>query len=218
MPTKAEMEERLGALENEVRRLNRALGQTEIDLAPVQKRLITNARPHRSEHSIEALKRAEAEWQRVVKEPDSRIDDYIRSRDGIGWSWEKPYTRNGQFAWCGAFAAFAWSSVRFNIRQKIFPSCYRLYSRWVNTARHIEADQMLPGDIVVVYTSKRSVQGDHITLCLTAPDCDGCFETIEGNAFGTAGDGLRAEGVVKNVRSMDQVAHVYRLLSEDFDE
>ena len=77
---------------------------------------------------------------------------------------------------------------------------------------------MLPGDIVVVYTSKRSVQGDHITLCSEAPDCDGNFKTIEGNAHGTAGDGERAEGVVKNVRSLDQVAHVYRLLSEDFDE
>ena len=218
MPTKAELDERVTGLEAEVRRLNRALGQAQIDLPQVQKRLITNARPHRSEHSVEALKRVEAEWQRVVKEPDSRIDDYIRSRDGIGWTWEKPYTRNGQFAWCGAFAAFCWSSVRFSIRQKIFPSCYRLYSRWLNTARHIEADQMLPGDIVVVFTSKRSVQGDHITLCLTAPDCDGNFETIEGNAHGTAGDGERAEGVVKNVRSIDQVAHVYRLLSDDFDE
>ena len=218
MPTKAEMEERLGALEHEVRRLNRALGQAEIDLPQVQKRLITNARPHRSEHSVEALKRAEAEWARVVKEPDARIDDYIRSREGIGWTWEKPYTRNGQFAWCGAFAAFVWTSVRFSIRQKIFPSCYRLYSRWVNTARHIEADQMLPGDIVVVYAGKRSVQGDHITICSEAPDCDGKFKTIEGNAHGTAGDGERAEGVVKNTRSLDQVAHVYRLLSEDFDE
>lgn len=217
MPTKAEMEERLTDLENEVRRLNRALSQTEIDLAEVPKRLITNARPHRSEQSVEALKRAEAEWEMIIKEPDGRIDDYIRSRDGIGWSWEKPYTRNRQFAWCGAFAAFCWSSVRFNIRQKIFPSCYRLYSKWVNTARHIEADQMQPGDIVVVYTSKRSVQGDHITLCLEAP-VDGQFKTIEGNAFGTSGDGERAEGVVKNTRSIDQVAHVYRLLSEDFDE
>ena len=218
MPTKAELDERVTGLEAEVRRLNRALGQAQIDLPQVQKRLITNARPHRSEHSVEALKRAEAEWQRVVKEPDSRIDDYIRSRDGIGWTWEKPYTRNGQFAWCGAFAAFCWSSVRFSIRQKIFPSCYRLYSRWLNTARHIEADQMLPGDIVVVFTSKRSVQGDHITLCLTAPDSDGHFATIEGNSHGTACEGERAEGVVKNVRSIDQVAHVYRLLSDDFDE
>lgn len=218
MPTKADLEERVDDLEHEVRRLHRALGQADIDLPKVQKRLITNARPHRSEHSITALKRAEAEWARVVKEPDARIDDYVRSRDGIGWTWEKPYARNGQFAWCGAFAAFCWSSVRFSIRQKIFPSCYRLYSRWLNTARYIETKQMLPGDIVVVYTSKRSVQGDHITLCLEAPDCEGNFKTIEGNAHGTAGDDTRAEGVVKNTRSLDQVAHVYRLLSEDFDE
>ena len=77
---------------------------------------------------------------------------------------------------------------------------------------------MLPGDIVVVFAGKRSVQGDHITICSEAPDCDGNFRTIEGNAHGTAGDDTRAEGVVKNTRSLDQVAHVYRLLSEDFDE
>jgi hypothetical protein len=217
MPTKAEIESRVEDLENEVRRLHRALGQTAIDLKEVPKRLIHNARPHRSPRSVEAIKRAEAEWEMIVKEPDARIDDYIRSRDGIGWTWEKPYTANRQFAWCGAFAAWCWSSVRFSIRQKIFPSCYRLYSKWGNSARHIEIDQMQPGDIVVVYTSKRSAQGDHITLCVEAP-CDGSFKTIEGNAFGTSGDGTRAEGVVKNTRSLDQVAHVYRLLADDFDE
>jgi len=217
MPTKAEMEERLGALEHEVRRLNRALGQAEIDLPQVQKRLITNARPHRSEHSVEALKRAEGEWARVVKEPDARIDDYIRSRDGIGWSWEKPYVRNGQFAWCGAFASFCFTAVKFPIRQKIFPSCYRLYKNWSNTSRHIPIENMMAGDIVVVFSSKRSVQGDHITIATSSIE-NGEFTTVEGNAHGTLGDGLYGEGVVKNTRKVEQVAHVYRLLEEDFDE
>jgi hypothetical protein len=73
MPTKAELDESAqAALEAEVRRLHRALGQAEIDLPEVQKRLITNARPHRSEQSVEALKRAEAEWQRVLSKSRTR--------------------------------------------------------------------------------------------------------------------------------------------------
>lgn len=217
MPTKAELESRVEDLENDNRRLRRMVGQLELDAKDVTERIIHNARPHRSPRSVEAIKRAEAEWEMIVKEPDSRIDSYIRSREGSGWTWCDPYTYNGQYAWCGFFAAWCWTSVQFPIRKYIFPSCRRLYDNWVNSARHIEIDQMQPGDIVVVYTAKRSVQGDHITLCVEAP-CDGNFKTIEGNAFGTSGDGTRAEGVVKNTRSLDQVAHVYRLLAEDFDE
>jgi hypothetical protein len=44
------------------------------------------------------------------------------------------------------------------------------------------------------------------------------IHTIEGNAKGTLGDESYGEGVIKQERSFDQVAHVYRLLGVDFDE
>jgi hypothetical protein len=153
----------------------------------------------------------------MVEEPDQRINTYIRSMEGIGWTWEKEYVKNGQFAWCGAFAAFCYRAVKFKTRQKIFPSCYRLYSNWSQTSRKIEPRDMLPGDIVVVYSSARATWGDHITLCRVAP-IDGKFETLEGNAHGTLGDGSHGEGVIARERSLDEVAYVYRLLAEDFDE
>ena len=223
-PTKAELEATVSELQHEisesqheVRRLLRSLGQAQLDLKKLPERLVTYPRPQRSEQSSVAIDRALAEWSSMGEEPDRRIDTYIRSREGLGWDWLDPYTRNGQFAWCGAFASFCYSSVKFQTRHKIFPSCYRMYSSWSQTSRKIEARDMLPGDIVVVYSSARATWGDHITLCRVSP-IDGKFETLEGNAHGTLGDGSHGEGVIARERSLDEVAYVYRLLAEDFDE
>lgn len=210
MPTKAE-------LEHQLRRAERALSQALLDLRELPSTSAEHITPPARPMVMEALERAEQEWERVVVDPCNRVNSYIQSRDGIGWTWEEPYVRNGQFAWCGAFAAFVHHTVKFPIRHKIFPSCYRLYQAWANTSRKIAADEMRAGDIVVVFTSKRSVQGDHITIA-TSSLIDGEFSTIEGNAHGTLGNNEYGEGVVKNNRSLDQVAHVYRLLDEDYDE
>tara|TARA_X000000368_G_scaffold138401_1_gene108817 strand:- start:2545 stop:3228 length:684 start_codon:yes stop_codon:yes gene_type:complete len=222
--TKAELETRIESLENDVRRMSRALGQAHIDLDITVTQAHTYPTPAISEHAIRAIKRAKAELDLVVKEPSSRISVYIgdnvnKSTQGLGWTWLDPYTRNGQFAWCGAFAAFAHTEVRAQIRKKIFPSCYRLYSNWSNTSRHIDPSKVQAGDIVVIYTSKRSVQGDHITLCIdTSTIAEGYIKTIEGNAHGTLGDGTQGEGVITRERTTDEIAHVYRLLAGDFDE
>lgn len=94
-----------------------------------------------------------------------------------------------------------------------------MYSNWSKTSRKITADEMNAGDIVVVYTSKRSAQGDHITLCIDASTIDqGYITTIEGNAHGELGDGEYGEGVIKRRREIKEIAHVYRLLGVDFDE
>ena len=217
MPTKAELEATIDGLKHDVRRLERSLGQAQLDLEELPHRSVHYPRPHRDERSVEAVERGLAEWELNVVDPSKRIDTYIRSMDGIGWNWEKEYVKNRQFAWCGAFAAFCWTSVRFKIRQKIFPSCYRLYSNWAQSSRHIDPSDMMPGDIVVVYSSKRAVQGEHITICRREP-VDGSFETVEGNAHGTLGDGSYGEGVIIRERKLTEVAHVYRLLAEDFDE
>ena len=73
---------------------------------------------------------------------------------------------------------------------------------------------------MVVYTSdERSPNwGNHITIARTAPDKDGNFHTIEGNAHGVNPDQQWIEGVVKRTRNIDSVAHVYRLIDEDYDE
>ena len=217
MPTKADLEFTISELEHDVRRLSRSLGQAKLDLQELPERSVNFPRPQRSEQSSVAIDRALAEWSSMVEEPDQRINAYIRSMEGIGWTWEKEYTRNGQFAWCGAFVAFCYKAVSFKTRQKVFPSCYRMYSNWSQTSRRIEPRDMLPGDIVVVYSSARATWGDHITLCRVAP-IDGKFETLEGNAHGTLGDGSHGEGVIARERSLDEVAFVYRLLAEDFDE
>ena len=215
MPTKAELENQVESNSQEIRRLQRALKQAHIDLPEIQRKELDNPVPHWIPAVETALNRAEAEWNRVVIEPDARIDDYIRTRDGLGWSWAEQYKKNGQFAWCGAFAAYAWSSVRLDIRQKIFPSCYRFYSRWGKTQRCIEPSLMLPGDIVIISTVNGASWGDHITVATSAPSSDGTFETIEGNARGILGNGSTGEGVIKLTRPMERVMYVYRVLEED---
>jgi hypothetical protein len=211
--------------EHELRRLHRAISQMGLDL----KALEVDSRPERtvyaSPQSREALDRAQAEWERNVTEPNyggdwQRINTYIKSSEGIGWSWEADYTKNGQFSWCGAFAAFAYGrSVLPSIRQKIFPSCYRMWSSWGKTSRCRDGEQPQPGDIVTVFTSDdhSPVQGNHIVLVVSSPDDLGLFDTLEGNAHGEGPEG-RIEGVIKRQRSMDSVAHIYRLLSEDFED
>jgi hypothetical protein len=221
MPTKAELEARVQELEHNVRRLDRALNQAQLDLGSEseQKRLVFHPIPHSSDRVHEALKRGQAEWELNVKDPSKRINAYIRTSEGIAWGWEKEYTKNGQFAWCGAFAAYCWGmSVKKTIRQKIFPSCYRLYSNWGSTSRSIDHDKMMPGDIVVVYSAKRAKQGDHITICVEPPSSCGDFKTVEGNAYGTLGDDSYGEGVIKRERNLNDVAHVYRLIADDFDQ
>lgn len=225
--TKRELEEQLDILQHENRRYRRALNMVNIDI-DVEKTVNINIdrKVPPNEHVQTVLKNAEREWHLNVTEPgeggdSSRITYYIKSTNCLGWTWEEDYTKNGQFAWCGAFAAAVYGvQVRSNIRSKIFPSCYRLYDNWFDTSRHQNKEDIQPGDIVVVYTSDEHSPnwGNHITIARTAPDKDGNFHTIEGNAHGVNPDQLWVEGVVKRTRNIDSVAHVYRLIDEDYDE
>lgn len=218
MPTKADLQTRVEDLEHDIRRLKRSLKQADLDIQTLEPKRLHWPTPHSDIKAVEAIKRALVEWESLVVDPCSRIDTYIRTSQGLGWAWEKPYKKNGQFAWCGAFASFAWNSVKLDIRKSTFSSCYRMNRDWGNTSRRIETDQMQTGDIVVVYSRARKSYGDHITLCVEPADKNGNFKTVEGNAFGELGDGSRGEGVIQRSRSIDEVAHVYRLLSVDFNE
>ena len=219
MPTKAEIQDKLDNLEQDYRRLERAFNQAQLDINALEIEGHDYNTPAISFHAREAIKRAEVELNRVVVDPCDRINAYIRSAEGLGWNWVEPYTKNGEFAWCGAFASFCYTKVNSNIRKKIFPSCYRMYSNWAKTSRKISIEDIQAGDIVVIYTAKRSVQGDHITLCVDASTKkDGYIKTIEGNAKGELGNGEFGEGVVRQERELEKIAHVYRLLGSDFDE
>lgn len=219
MPTKAEIQDKLDNLEQDYRRLERAFNQAQLDINALEIEDHDYNTPAISFHAREAIKRAEVELNRVVVDPCDRINAYIRSAEGLGWNWVEPYTKNGEFAWCGAFASFCYTKVNSNIRKKIFPSCYRMYSNWARTSRKISIEDVQAGDIVVIYTAKRSVQGDHITLCVDASTKkDGYIKTIEGNAKGELGNGEFGEGVIRQERELEKIAHVYRLLGSDFDE
>lgn len=206
---------------NEIRRLERSLNHLKIDFKKHDFRDFDFDGSQPPTRVDETINRALAEFELNVTEPEyngnyQRITTYINSMDGISWN-EPEYTKNGEFAWCGAFAAFAFgSNVLFNIRHKIFPSCYRMYSNWYETKRRV--DNILKGDIVVVFTSsKRSpAWGNHITIALSNPDENGDFETIEGNAKGTGPNGDLIEGVIKRTRNLKNVAFIYRLSNEDY--
>lgn len=80
---------------------------------------------------------AQAEWARDIRDsrkyPDSmaRIDEYIRTDVGLLWSWLPPYAKDGDYQWCGAFAAVCWRAAGLHqeIAKYAFSSTYRL-DRW----------------------------------------------------------------------------------------
>jgi hypothetical protein len=225
--TKRELEEQLDILHHENRRYRRALNQLNIDIdatVDVNINVEIDRKVHPNEKIIRVLKRAESEWDLNVSEPgeggdSSRISYYIKSKNCLGWSWEDDYTRNGQFAWCGAFASACYSTdILLAIRKNTFPSCYRMNRDWGNSSRVQSIDSILPGDIITVYTSdERSPSyGNHIVIALSIPNQEGDFETIEGNAHGIGPDDTWREGVVKRTRNISSVARVYRLIDEDY--
>lgn len=219
--------QKINDLEEELRRAHRTVGQLRLDMkAALEAPSIIERRVYTSPQALKAIERAEAEWALNVTEPEykgewKRINTYIKSREGIGWTWQEDYTKNGQFAWCGAFVAFAYGDeLNFPIRQKIFPSCLRLWNAWGKSARCRDGEAPQAGDVVVVFNdinNKSDPQGNHITLCIEPPNDLGLFSTIEGNARGAGPEG-RIEGVIKRQRDINSIAHIYRLLSEDFEE
>lgn len=175
-----------------------------------------------------AILRAQEQWARGIWDPRrseqgpgakwarNEIDGYIRH--GLGWTWEPPYAGDGDFEWCGAFAAWCWRGVRPALRKTYFASTYRLdrYARYgsVNgeknrgTGRLLadldERSTSLPfepraGDILLIGPAG-SGYGKHI--CLVESYAGGVFKTIEGNGTGVAPTGQRWQGVVRAERKL----------------
>ncbi len=227
--TKRQLEEQLDLIQHENRRYKRAMNQLCIDIdktVEVNMNINIDRKVNPNEKTLRALKRSESEWEKNVTEPGEggdwkRINSYIKSKEGIGWTWEDDYVKNGDFAWCGAYAAFCFGDmVNLQVRKNTFPSCYRMSRDWSNSSRVQTKENILPGDIVVVYTSDSHSPsyGNHITIARTSPDERGDFHTIEGNAHGIGPDQDWREGVIKRTRNLDRVARVYRLIDEDYNE
>lgn len=213
------------------RELDQILGDLRIDIKP------RNIAPsHKPTRAQEILAVAEAEWTATIRDDNEgaiRIDQYIRGDWGLNWGsaqvrhLDKPLEYvPGSFSWCGAFVAFCYgmaASLRPQVRKKILPSCSRLWSNWGSTARLCSAgNQMLypePGDIITINNNDTpsTSWGQHIVLCETVIPEEGQFLTFEGNGWGTLGDGLRGEGVVKNRRELSSIARIYRPLEGDFE-
>jgi hypothetical protein len=97
-----------------------------------------------------ALERGLAAWNRDIIDPPrqsirdsafdsdrAEIDGYVRNAvllGGVQYPKIFKYTKDGDYEWCGAFAAHCWEPfVQPDLRQLYFPSTYRLdcYGRYM---------------------------------------------------------------------------------------
>lgn len=197
----------------------------------------------------DAVKRALAMWETDIEDPrrDDNSQDALRSKSaisgmirglrtnptlGLGWTWEAPYDGDGDFEWCGAFAAYCWADVKAPLRQTYFSSTlrldryasYRSYNGEPNTgtgrvclkldehstAKDV-ADIWRPGDILIIGPQKptRPSQqgswhdyGNHICIVEKFDAVSETFFTIEGNGNGSGPHGEKQQGVVKGYRAI----------------
>jgi len=188
-----------------------------------------------------ALLEAKRTWlETIVDPPDesntplykagrARIDGFINSADGLGWSWP-PYKQDNDYQWCGAFVASAWRAggLKLDLRRSFFSSTHRLdaygqYRDWRDGAREeppadrprrfVKLDERSAprdamfddseppraGDILLV-GGRKNPRGSHICLVESYDMQTGTFTTIEGNATGPGPNGRTIEGVIRATR------------------
>lgn len=145
---------------------------------------------------------------------------------GLGWGWEGRYAGDGDFEWCGAFAARCWEEGGLLplVRRESWASCYRL-QRWAShrptspaapsfaspprlcvafdehTQALPEGLEVRPGDVLIV-GGVGTGPGKHITLVERFDEATGTFWTYEGNAGGLGPDGKRRQGVIRGRRRL----------------
>jgi hypothetical protein len=159
-------------------------------------------------------------WERSRKQ----IDKLIRTEAGLGWHWEPPYEKDGDYEWCGTLPAYAYAAfVPVAIRKLYFSSTYRLDRFFRELPVHNEPppkvtgpvprlhvafdehsgpadlDAVGPqaGDFALVGGSTDGF-GSHITML---DRWDGReLHTLEANAGGAGPRGNEREGVVRRTR------------------
>ncbi len=157
----------------------------------------------------------------------AEITRLIAGPDGLGWSWEGDYTGDGDYEWCGAFAASCWAVAGLPLatRRRFWASTYRLH-RW---GHYRSIDQRVepprptvgpwrvagdlrrgilpegleprPGDVLLVGPRDSSL-GSHVTLVERYDPAQEMFLTLEGNARGIGPDGKNRQGVVRAARPL----------------
>ena len=96
--TKKQLEQAFNDQLEEMRRLKRYVLQSELNTESYDLTdRVNNQATTQILEAQAAIDRAEDQWALNVTEPQykgnyQQIDTYIRSVQGLGWSWEKPYT------------------------------------------------------------------------------------------------------------------------------
>ncbi len=198
--------------------------------------LVKKPAPDLEARGREAIDAAADGWHFAVHDPKrgDKSGDADRSRKmidafihrGLGWTWEPPYAGDGDFEWCGAFAAYCWLSIKPALRKQYFASTYRLdrYARYgsVNGEKNRGTGRLLAeldehsttlpwepraGDILTIGPAG-SGYGKHVCLVESYDAAQRAFRTIEGNGVGMMPNGTRRQGVVKGFRRLGTKGHV----------
>lgn len=185
-----------------------------------------------------AIERAVVLWTHDIYDP-ARSDDSALARlskqqidtmirFGLGWTWEPPYAGDGDFEWCGAFAATCWGeAIKPELRKLYFASTYRLdrYGSYRPAFgeenkgsgrlwQQIDGGELQraprAGDIALIGNKG---YGHHIALIEKYED--GRIYTIEGNATGDGPNGEKQQGVVRRRRPLSTVRRIIRPSVED---
>lgn len=212
----------------------------------------------------QALDAALGFWgQRIVDPPRSTwrepawdrsreaIDRMIRGKGGLGWSRCSPlvgaYRHDGDFEWCGAFAATAWRTAGLDpeLAAVYWSSTYRLdkYAQRAlafGSPRELRLRRRVTGlgrkylpfgpettfDDVSRFGPRAGDvlivngkgYGQHITLVEAWEPELGAFRTVEGNATGRGPDGTVYQGVTKNLRPFAVCRRLIRPTAGDLTE
>lgn len=196
---------------------------------------MSQAEDHLAAAGRTACAEAERLWSLDIQDPRLNVEsiDATRCRDlidgfirqGLGWKRD-PYKGDGDFPWCGAFAAWCWKAagLRSSLREHFFASTRRLDKYALGeepggrstasllarlrlvlaedtSAEDVRRFGPQPGDLLLIGSHD---PGAHIAL-LDRYEA-GVFFTIEGNGFGRGPSGHKREGVVKRERAVDDAA------------
>lgn len=143
---------------------------------------------------------------------DPRSADEYRELNG--WGDDHPL-------WCGQIVAVCARKAGIDpfYAKKIIPSTYRLASMDFGDSFYgdrppftkIEPDEIKPGHILCVWTSRDLPYGDHVVVCAHVEGDH--FVCLEGNAIGLTKDGLWSpvRSVVLQVRHKNDVVAAYEV-------
>ncbi len=138
--------------------------------------------------------------------PGSSVGCEWTTADAKTWVIDTPYTKNGMYSWCGAFAGTCLGAAGLlkSHRYNTMPSCSRMSGDWGGTDVEIDREDIQIGDIVTVGKASdgASHKGTHIVLVVgVGPRV---IETIEGNATWQG-----REGVIRRTRPFEGTGSTY---------